>query len=102
MSPCVRAAAAVAICQSSTPPWTFKVIQEVLDVVEVRALCGPVKFFHTKLTQPCLYGPCFVHWSRVVLEQKRGFPKRFPQSWKHGIDQNVSGKIHLELTKKTS
>jgi len=24
--------------------------------VEVRALLGPVKFFHTKLIQPCLYG----------------------------------------------
>ena len=67
----------------------LKFIPDVLDVVEVRALCGPVKFCHTKLTQPCLYGPCFVHWGRVLLEQKRAFPKLLPQSWKHRILQNV-------------
>ncbi|MCI4393571.1 hypothetical protein PGIGA_G00158990 [Pangasianodon gigas] len=46
--------------------WEF--IPKVFDEVEVRALCGPVKFFHTKLIQPCLYGPCFVHWGTVMLE----------------------------------
>jgi hypothetical protein len=34
--------------------------------VEVRALCRPVKFFHTDLDKPFLYGPCFVHASIVM------------------------------------
>jgi hypothetical protein len=28
--------------------------------VEVKALCSPVKFFHTDLDKPFLYGPHFV------------------------------------------
>lgn len=36
--------------------------------VEVRALCGPLKFFHTKLIQPYLYRPWFVHCGTVMLE----------------------------------
>ncbi len=34
----------------------FQFIPEVFDGVEVRALCRPVKFFHTKLGKPFLYG----------------------------------------------
>ena len=59
---------------------------KVFDGVEVRVLCRPVKVFHTKLTQPW---PCFMHWGSVMLEQKRAFPKLFPQSWKHRIYQHV-------------
>ncbi len=36
-----------------------------------------VKFFPTKLIQPCLYGPCLLHWGTVMLEYKRDFPKLF-------------------------
>jgi len=28
-------------------------------------------------------------WGTVMLEQKRAFPKLFPQSWKHRIVQHV-------------
>lgn len=27
-----------------------------------RILCMQVKFFHSKLPRPCLYGPCFLWW----------------------------------------
>lgn len=44
-------------------------IPTVFDKVEVRALCGPVKFFHTELIEPCLYGPpIIVHWTTVMLK----------------------------------
>ena len=39
----------------------FKFIPKVFDWVEVRALCRPVKFFHTDLDKPFLYGLRFVH-----------------------------------------
>ncbi len=39
----------------------FQFIPKVFDAVEVTALYGPIKFFHTKPIQPCLYGPC---WNR--------------------------------------
>ena len=51
--------------------------------VEVRALCRPVKFFHTDLDTPFLYGLRFVHGDMVMLKQERAFPKLLPQSWKH-------------------
>ncbi|CAB1420490.1 unnamed protein product [Pleuronectes platessa] len=52
-----------------------KFIPKLFEEVEVRALCGPAQFVHTKLTKPCLYQPCFVHWGRVMLGQKRASPK---------------------------
>ena len=57
--------------------------------VEVRTLCRPVKFLQTKLARPYLYGPCFVHWCAVMLEQEGAIPKLFPQSWEYEIVQNV-------------
>ena len=36
--------------------------------VEVRTLCRPVQFLHPKLTHLCLYGPCFVDWSKSFDE----------------------------------
>ncbi|KAK3568010.1 hypothetical protein QTP86_028594, partial [Hemibagrus guttatus] len=63
--------------------------------VEVRTLCRPVKFLHTKLPHPRLYGPCFVHWCAVMLEQEGVIPKLFPQSWEHEIVQNVLKKTEL-------
>ena len=34
--------------------------QRCFHRVEVRTLCRPVKFIHTKLSQPCLYRSCCV------------------------------------------
>jgi hypothetical protein len=39
----------------------FKFVPKVFDGVEVSALFRPVKFFHTDLDKPFLYGPLFVH-----------------------------------------
>ena len=63
----------------------FQFIPKVFDGVEVRALCRPVKFFHTDLDKPLPYGSRFVHRGIVMLKQKRAFPKLLPQSWKHRI-----------------
>ena len=63
----------------------FQFIPNVFDGVEVRALCRPVKFFHTDLNKPFLYGPRFVHWGIVMLKQERAFPILLPQCWKHRI-----------------
>ena len=57
----------------------------VFDGVEVRALCGPVKFFHTYFDKPFLYGHRFVHVGIVLLQQERAFSKLLPQGWKHRI-----------------
>ena len=46
----------------------FQFILKVLDWVAVRALCRPVKFFHTNLDKTFLYGPCFVHRGIVMLK----------------------------------
>ncbi|KAI4895799.1 hypothetical protein NFI96_004488 [Prochilodus magdalenae] len=43
--------------------------------VEVRTLCRPVQFLHTRLAPPCLYGACSVHWCAVMLEQEGAVPK---------------------------
>ena len=63
----------------------FQFILKVFDGVEVRALCRPVKFFHTDLDKPFLYGSSFVHGGIVTLKEERAFPKLLPQSWKHRI-----------------
>ena len=55
--------------------WAFQFIPKVYDVVEVRALCRPGKFFHTELDKPFLYGHCFVHGGIVMLKQERAFPQ---------------------------
>ncbi|KAI4881870.1 hypothetical protein NFI96_008273 [Prochilodus magdalenae] len=57
--------------------------------VEVRTLCRPVQFLHTRLAPPCLYGACSVHWCAVMLEQEGAVPKLSPQSWKHGMVQSL-------------
>ena len=61
----------------------FQFITKVFDVVEVRVLCRPVKFFHTDLDKAFLYGTRFVHRGIVMLSQERAFPKLLQQSWKH-------------------
>jgi hypothetical protein len=50
------------------PQSTFQFIPKVFEWVEVRALCKPVKFFHTDLEKPFLYGPHFVHEDVVMLK----------------------------------
>jgi hypothetical protein len=67
----------------------YKFIPNVFDGVEGRALCRPVKFFHTDLNKLFLYGPHFVHRDIVMLKQEKAFPKQLPQSWKHKIIYNV-------------
>lgn len=55
--------------------------------VEVRALCGTVKLFHTKIIHP-FFGLSFVQWGSVPLEQKS-----LCKSWK---DRTIK-KCHSEL-----
>ncbi|KAI4874159.1 hypothetical protein NFI96_015523 [Prochilodus magdalenae] len=57
--------------------------------VEVRTLCRPVQFLHTRLAHPCLYGVCSVHWCAVMLEQEGAVPKLSPQSWEDGMVQSL-------------
>jgi hypothetical protein len=68
----------------------FQIIPKVFIGVEVRALCRPVKFFHTDLDKPFLYGPRFVHRGIVMLNQEIAFPKLLPQSWKHRKSSRMS------------
>lgn len=55
--------------------------------VEVRALCGTVKLFHTKIIHP-FFGLSFVQWGSVPLEQKS-----LCKSWR---DRTIK-KCHSEL-----
>ena len=57
----------------------FQLIPKVYDAVKVRALCRPVKFFHTDLDKPFLYVPHFLHGGIFRLKQERDFPKLLPQ-----------------------
>jgi hypothetical protein len=61
----------------------FQFIPKVIDGVEVRALCRPVKFFHIDFNKTFLYRPHFVHRGIVMLKQERAIPKLLPQRWKH-------------------
>ena len=48
----------------------FQFLPKVFDIVEVRALCRPLKFFHTDLNKTFLCGTRFVHgacWNRKRL-----------------------------------
>jgi len=58
--------------------------------VEVRALCRPVKFFHTDLDTPFLYGLRFVHGDMVMLKQERAFPKLFATKLEAQISSGMS------------
>ena len=51
---------------------TFLFIPKVFNGVDVRALCRPVKFFHTDLDKPFLYGPHFEH---CHTETGKGLPQ---------------------------
>ena len=44
----------------------------VFDGVEVRALCRSIKFFHTDLDKPLIYGPRFVHGGNCHAETGKG------------------------------
>jgi hypothetical protein len=52
----------------------FQFIPKVFDGVEVRALCRPVKFLHTDLNKPFLYGHRFVHGGDYA-ETGKGLPQ---------------------------
>ena len=54
-------------------------IPEMFDGFEVRALCRPVKFFHTDLDKPFLYGPHLVYGGIVMLKQEKAFLKLLSQ-----------------------
>ena len=41
----------------------------LIHPIEVRTLCRPVQFLHPKLTHLCLYGPCFMDWSKSFDER---------------------------------
>ena len=58
----------------------FQFNAKVFNGVEVRALCRPVKFYHTDLDKTFLYGPRFVHRSIVMLNQERTLTKLLQQS----------------------
>ncbi len=44
----------------------------MLNGVEDRTLCRPVKFFYTKLIQPCLYGPFFLFTGAQSCWNRKG------------------------------
>lgn len=61
----------------------FQFIPKVNDGVEFRALYGPVKFFHTKLIHPCLYGPLLCNVSNEYA------------------NEFTTSQVHLKLNYKT-
>ena len=61
----------------------FKFISKIFYGVEFRALCRPVKFFHTNLDNPLMYDPRVVHGDIVMLKQEKAFPKHLQQRTKN-------------------
>jgi hypothetical protein len=60
--------------------YTWRAVGIPIHPNGVRWSCGhgfvqPVKFFHTNLDKPFLYGPHFVQRGIVMLKQERAFPK---------------------------
>lgn len=56
----------------------FQFIPNVLDCVEVRALCRPLKLFHQQQTGKTIsYGRGFVHGRIVMLKHKVMCPHTF-------------------------
>lgn len=72
-------------------------ISKVLCLVEVSTLNISVKFFHIKLSHPCLYGLslCTVYFHSVMSERWL-----FPPSLAHEIAQNVlaGGSFRVSFT----
>ncbi len=66
---------------------SFWFIPKVLDHADVRALCRPVKFFHTKhLGDLFLTDLVLLHDGTVMSKQERSFsPNCCRRSWKHSI-----------------
>ncbi len=52
----------------------FQFIPKILNGVEDRTLCRPVKFFYTKLFQPCLYGTWFCSLGQSCWNRKGPSP----------------------------
>uniref|UniRef100_A0AAR2L7V5 Junction plakoglobin n=1 Tax=Pygocentrus nattereri TaxID=42514 RepID=A0AAR2L7V5_PYGNA len=61
----------------------FKHDPAAWEMVSEPALCSYNSF--NSSGNPCVYGPCFVHWCAVIW----AVPKLFPQSWEHEIVQNL-------------
>ena len=63
-------------CWLRTPgwQWTFLPCPVVLSRFEVRALCRPIRFLHTMLIKPCLYGPYFARKGTATREEQRSSP----------------------------
>uniref|UniRef100_A0A0E9WTX1 Uncharacterized protein n=1 Tax=Anguilla anguilla TaxID=7936 RepID=A0A0E9WTX1_ANGAN len=61
----------------------FQLIPKVLDGVEVRTLCRPVKFIRTDLYKTISIWTLFC--ARGYCHAERAFPKLLPQSWKQRI-----------------
>ena len=53
---------------------TFQFMPKVFDGVEVKALCRPVKFFHTDLNKPFPYGPLCAR-GHCHAETGKGLPQ---------------------------
>lgn len=47
----------------------FQFILNMFSWDEVRALCRPLAFLHTKFSKLSLYGACFVHRGITMLER---------------------------------
>lgn len=56
----------------------FQFMPKVLDRIEVRFRCRPVRFFHTKLKKPFFYGLVFETLSFGTMTYKL-----LAQSWRH-------------------
>jgi hypothetical protein len=63
----------------------------VFDGVEFRVLCRPVKFFHTDLDKPFLYGPHFELEGIVMLKQE------LPQTVATNLDQRIIQNVIVAL-----
>ncbi len=59
------------------PGVLFQFIPNVFSGVQVWALCGPVKFFHT--SKPFLYRPHFVHKRHYHAETEKALSKLLPE-----------------------
>jgi hypothetical protein len=66
----------------------FQFMSKVFDFVEVRALCRPVKFFHTDLYKPLMYGPRLCAQGHCNAETGKGLP--------HPVATKLEAQNHLE------
>lgn len=75
----------------------FQFMPKVLDRIEVRFRCRPVRFFHTKLRKPFLYGLVFETLSFGTMTYKL-----LAQSWRHTELKEDFHLLELKLEKDHS